>query len=98
MSREKIRWMKKRIDQITSGFKGGGRPPPPPNQGFDPLQRKTRSEKTQFFWSKVSKKCLKTPFLACFLNQKFACAAQKTWSKWDLYSDLGELKNPIRSF
>ena len=34
-----------------------------------------RAEKTQFFGQKFSKKCLKTPFLACFF--KILPAAQK---------------------
>ena len=40
-----------------------------------------RAKKTQFFWSKFSKKCLKTPLLACF--SKF-CPNQC------LFSTLGE--------
>ena len=48
-----------------------------------------RAEKTIFF-SNFSQKCLKTPFLACFFIN--LSAAQKFWSKWGLYSDLGELQ------
>ena len=46
--------------------------------------------KNAIFCSKVFKNCIKTPFLACFLKK--LTAAQKIWSKWGLYSYLGELK------
>ena len=49
-----------------------------------------RAEKTQFlFWSKFSKKCLKTHFLAFF--QKFFCGADNLL-KMGFLSDLGELR------
>ena len=53
-----------------------------------------RAKKTGF-WSKFSKNCLKTPFLACFF--KILPAKQKIWSKWGLFSDLGELRKSIWS-
>ena len=46
--------------------------------------------KNAISWSKISKKCLKTLFLACFF--KILPAAQLTWPKWGQNSVLGELE------
>ena len=46
--------------------------------------------KNAISWSKISKKCLKTPFLACFF--KIWPAAQQVWSKWGQNSVSGELE------
>ena len=40
-----------------------------------------RAPKNANFRSKFSKKCLKTPFLACFFFKNLP-AAQKIWLKW----------------
>ena len=54
-----------------------------------------RTPKNAIFWSKFSEKCLKTPFLVCFL--KILHAAQKIWQKQGHFSALGELKKSIWS-
>ena len=54
-----------------------------------------RAPKNAIFLSTFSKKSLKTTFLACFL--KNLPALQKIWSKWGLYSDMGELRKSIWS-
>ena len=40
------------------------------------LRGGARAEKRAFFWSKLSKKCLKTPFLPVFFLKKFACGSE----------------------
>ena len=45
-----------------------------------------RAKKDAIFWSKISKKCLKTHFF----GQNFACSA-KIWSNQGLFSTLGVL-------
>ena len=56
----------------------------------------TNAKKTQFFGQPFTKNFLKLPFLACFFF-KFLPVAQKLWSEWGLYSDLGELRKSIWS-
>ena len=57
--------------------------------------KKARRKKNAIFWSKFSKKCLKTPFLACFF--KILPAAQKIWPKLGQNRALGELEKSIWS-
>ena len=52
-------------------------------------------EKTRFFWSKFSKKSLKTPFFGLFL--KILPADQKFCPKQGLFNDLEELGKSIWS-
>ena len=59
-------------------FREGGRRGRGANQ-YILILRGSAGRKNAIFWSKFSKKCLKTPFLDCFF--KFLPAAQKTWPK-----------------
>ena len=49
-----------------------------------------RAEKTQFFWSKFFKQCLKTPFLACIFFQNFACGTFFKTGSFRVYIVLWE--------